>query len=86
MVNSVGPSNATKQACKLGPTLFGIYAAVLLSLAFKKVRHTCCMQIRFHYDGDLFNLCTLKARNKVLKYFSVWLRMTLPYLVTRQKA
>ena len=47
----------------------GIYAAVLLRLASKKVKHTCSIQIRFRYDGDLFDLRKLKAKTKVLKEF-----------------
>ena len=53
-----------KQGCNLG-----IYAAVLLRLASKKVKHTCSIQIRFRYDGDLFDLRKLKAKTKVLKEF-----------------
>lgn len=31
--------NGVKQGCKIAPTLFGLYAAVLLWLAFKDVNH-----------------------------------------------
>ena len=58
-----------KQGCKLAPTLFGIYAAVLLWLAFKKIEHTCSIQIRFRFDGNLFDLRRLKAKTKVLTEF-----------------
>lgn len=62
-------NSGVKQSCKVAPTLFGIYAAVLLWLAFKKIKHTCCVKIRFHYDGDLFDLNRLKAKTKVLAEF-----------------
>ena len=58
-----------KQGCKLAPTLFGIYAAVLLWLAFKKIEHTCSIQTRFRFDGNLFDLRRLKAKTKVLTEF-----------------
>ena len=44
-------SSGVKQGCKLAPTLFGMYEAVLLLLAFKDIGH----------DGDLFDLRRLKA-------------------------
>ena len=50
-----------KEGYKLAPTLFGINAAVLHWLAFKKVKHTCNIKIRFRYDGELFDLRRLKA-------------------------
>ena len=43
-----------------------IYAAVLLWLAYKKIKHTCSVQVRFRYDGDLFDLRRLKSKTKVL--------------------
>ena len=58
-----------KQGCKLAPTLFGIYVAVSLWLAFKEVNHTCCVKIRFRFGGDLFDLNRLKAKTKVLAEF-----------------
>ena len=58
-----------KQGYKLAPTLFGINAAVLHWLAFKKVKHTCNIQIRFRYDCELFDLRRLKAKTKVLTEF-----------------
>ena len=73
-----------KQGCKLALTLFGIYAAVFLRLGFKKVKHTCSIQIRFRYDGDFFTLADLRQKQK-----STWnlsdrhsMLMIFPYLVT----
>ena len=46
LTQSLEYNSGVKQGCKLAPTLFGIYAAVLLWLAFKKIKHTCSVQIR----------------------------------------
>ena len=46
LTQSLEYNSEVKQGCKLAPTLFGIYAAVLLWLAFKKIKHTCNVQIR----------------------------------------
>ena len=62
-------NSGVKQGCKLAPTLFGIYAVVLLWLAFKEIKHTCSVKIRFSYDGDLFDRSRLKAKTKVLAEF-----------------
>ena len=62
-------NSGIKQGCKLAPTLFGIYAAVLLWLAFKKIKHTCSVQIRLSYDGNIFDLRRLKAKTKALTEF-----------------
>ena len=62
-------NSGVKQGCKLAPTLFGIYTAVLQLLAFKEIKHTCSVKIRFRYDGDLFDLNRLKAKTKVLADF-----------------
>ena len=58
-----------KQGYKIAPTLFGVNGTVLHWLAFKKVKHTCNIQIRFRYDGELFDLRRLKAKTKVLTEF-----------------
>ena len=58
--------SGVKQGCKFVPTLFGIYAAVLLLLAFKNVCPTNSINICFRYDGDIFDLRRLKAKTKVL--------------------
>ena len=55
-----------KQGCKLALTLFTMYAAVLLWLAFKEIKHTCSVRIRLRYDGDLFDFRRLKAKSRVL--------------------
>ena len=59
-------NSGVKQGCKLAPTLFGIYAAVLLLLAFKNVCPTYSVNIFFRYDGDIFDLRRLKAKTQVL--------------------
>ena len=59
-------NSGVKQGCKLAPTLFGIYAAVLLLLAFKNVCPTYSINIRFRYEGDIYDLRLLKAETKVL--------------------
>ena len=56
MVNLQAPfeyNSGVKQGCKLAPTLYGIYAAVLLWLAYKDIKHTHSIKVRFQYDGDL---------------------------------
>ena len=54
-----------KQGCKLAPTLYGIYAAALLWLAYKSIGHRYSIKIRLHYDGDLFDLRRLKSKTKI---------------------
>jgi len=44
-------NSGLRQECKLGQTLFGPYAAVLLWPAFKKVKHTYSVQTRLHNDS-----------------------------------
>ena len=67
--------SGVKQGCKLAQTLFGIYAGVLLLLAFKEIKHTCNVKLRFRYDGGLFDLNRLKAKIKVLADSSERLNM-----------
>ena len=62
-------NSGVKQGCKLAPTLYGIYAAVLLLLAYKEIGHQFSIKIRFRYDGDLFDLSRLKAKTKTLIEF-----------------
>ena len=59
-------NSGVKQGCKLAPTLFGVYAAVLLLLAFKNICPTYSFNICFRYDGDIFDLRRLKAKTQVL--------------------
>ena len=59
-------NSGVKQGCKLAPALFGIYAAVMLLLAFKNTGTQHSIKIRFRYDGDLFDLRRLKAKTKIL--------------------
>ena len=58
-------NSGVKQGCKLAPTLYGIYAAVLLWLAYKNIKHKYRVKIWFRYDGDLFDLSRLKCKTKV---------------------
>ena len=72
MVNLQAPfecNSGVKQGCKLAPTLYGIYAAVLLWLAYKDIKHNHSIKVRFRYDGDLFDLRRLKSKTKVLALY-----------------
>ena len=62
-------NSGVKQGCKLAPTLFGIYAAVLLLVAFKDIKHRRSILIRFRTDGKFFDLRRLKAKSKVMHEF-----------------
>ena len=62
-------NSGVKQGCKLAPTLYGIYTAVLLLLAYENVGHQYSIKIRFRYDGDLFDLRRLKAKTKIFTDF-----------------
>ena len=62
-------NSGVKQGCKLAPTLYGIYAAVLLWLAYKDIKHAHSIKVRFRYDGDLFDLRRLKSKTKVLAVY-----------------
>ena len=59
-----------KQGCKLAPTLYSIYAAILLQLSFNNFNSSHSVKVRFRYDGNLFDLRRLKARSKV-KYMYI---------------
>lgn len=61
--------SGVKQGCKLAPTLYGIYAAVLLLLAYENIGHQFSIKIRFRYDGDLFDLKRLRAKTKIFLDF-----------------
>ena len=58
-----------KQGCKLAPTLFGIYAAASLYLAFKNINPSYSIEIRLRYDGDLFDLRRLKSKSKTFNKY-----------------
>ena len=62
--------DGVKQGCKLAPTLYGIYAAILLHLSFNNINSNHSVKVRFRYDGNLFDLRRLKARSKV-KYMYI---------------
>lgn len=59
-------NSGIKQGCKLAPTLFGIYAAIMLELAFKNISPYYSTMVPFQYDGDLFDLLHLKSKTKTL--------------------
>ena len=44
-------NGGVKQGCKLAPSLYGIYAALLLWIAFKGIQHEFSILIRFRTDG-----------------------------------
>ena len=54
-----------KQGCKLAPTLYGIYAAILLQLSFNNISSSHSVKVRFRYDRNLFDLRRLKEKSKV---------------------
>ena len=58
-------NGGVKQGCKLAPSLFGIYAAVLLFLSFKEIGH----EFSIRTDGNIFDLRRLKSKTKVLYEF-----------------
>ena len=62
-------NSGVKQGCKLAPTPYGIYPAVLLWFAYKDIKHTHRIKVRFRYDGDLFDLRRLKSKTKVLALY-----------------
>ena len=67
----VSYNSGVKQGCKLAPTLFRMFAAVLLYLAFKQLNNDCCIHIRFWHVDDIYNLRRLKAKSKT---HSVYIR------------
>ena len=44
-------NGGVKQGCKLAPSLFGIYAAVLLWISFKEIKHEFSILVRFWTDN-----------------------------------
>ena len=80
-------NSGVKHGCRLAPTLFGMYAALLLLLAFKDIGHKFSVPISFRYDGDLFDLRRLKAKSKALPNSLGRLNtpMILRYSVTHHK-
>lgn len=42
-------NSGVKQGCKLAPTLYGIYAAILLWLAYKKIKHKYKTEVTTEY-------------------------------------
>ena len=62
-------NSGVKQGWKLAPSLYGIYAALLLWIAFKGIQHEFSILIRFRIDGNLFDLKRLKTKTKVFYDF-----------------
>ena len=67
--NPIAYNSGVKQGCKLAPTLFGIFAAVLLYLAFKRTNSSYNIGIHFRYDGGLFDLRRLKSKSKTFNNY-----------------
>ena len=59
-------NGGVKQGCKLASSLYRIYAAFLLWIAFKGIQHEFSILIRFRTDGNLFHL---KTKTKVFYDF-----------------
>ena len=57
-----------KQGCKLAPTLYGLYAAMVLWIAFKD-NNEHSVYVRFRIDGNLFDLKRLKAKTKTFNMY-----------------
>ena len=53
-------NGGVKQGCKLAPSFFSIYAAVLLWISFKEIKHEFSILVRFWTDSNFFNLKWLK--------------------------
>ena len=45
--------------------MFGMYAAVMLYLAFKDINPCYSIKVRFRYDGDLFDIRRLELKTKI---------------------
>jgi hypothetical protein len=59
-------TNGVKQGCVLAPTLFSIYLAAMLHVAFKDVHEGIYIQTR--HDADLFNVSHFKAKTRTTKH------------------
>ena len=55
-------SNGVEQGCVLAPTLFSLYLAAMLEVAFKDTTEWVYIQTR--NDADLFNVAQFKAKSK----------------------
>ena len=55
--------NGIKQACVMAPTMFSMMFSVMLMDAFQD--SDTGFQIRYCFDGDIFNLRRLQAKTKV---------------------
>ena len=59
-------TNGVKQGCVLAPTLFSIYLAAMLHVAFKDVHKGIYNQTR--QGADLFNVSHFKAKSRTTKH------------------
>ena len=59
-------TNGVKQGCVLAPTLFSIYLAAMLHVAFKDVHQGVYIQTR--HGADLFNISHFKAKSRTTKH------------------
>ena len=68
LCKTIDYNSGIKQGCKLAPTLFGIYAAIMQELAFKNIspHYTIMVPSNNYYDGDLFDLLHLKSKTTTL--------------------
>ena len=78
-------NSGVKQGCKLA--LGNLHCSPPLA-TFKKINHTYNIQIRFRYEGDIFDLHRLKPRPNSLQNSSERFRtlVTLRFSVIHQKA
>ena len=65
----LGRLGCPAKSVRIVKKLYGIHAAVLLWLAYKGIKHTHSIKVRFRYDGDLFDLRRLKSKTKVLALY-----------------
>ena len=68
-------NGGVKQGCKLAPSLFGIYAAVLLWISFKDIKHEFSILVRFRTDGNFFRF--KKTKNKIQSLLRVFKRTSI---------
>ena len=59
-------TNGVKQGCVLAPTLFSIYLAAMLHVAFKDVHEGIYIQTR--HGADLFNVSHFEAKSRTTKH------------------
>ena len=65
LANPIEYNSGVKQRCKLAPTLFGMYGAGMLYLAFKDMDSFYSIKVRFRHDDELFDLRRLESKTKL---------------------